>query len=381
MIAVNNFLKNIKLNSASNATKLLRANQLQKKLNRHFRSARFSLEISKELQIPLEVAQNSIGIFGLKGTGREQLEVSLLQQIRSIPGQKGVIFDKDGYFYSRLGNENDTIVSLGHRESEGWDFWSEGMPPEYFAEIIIRNEVTFYSKAAQLVFADLIENTENIQQMREIVNLPTGEFAASAAGKRSGELLQTSSLGIEMIQSLIWERTEFLFQLSLLPKNNSFTISNWCNSDEEEWLFLMGSRPTELNPRRWEIEKPILRTWFDLALRRSALRNTESNSPHFWVFANDLPAIGILPNLSTFLEFERRSKLSAIFGSCSVSELASLDSLPTQIAGRINDDSTARLLGVLPNELAGLDDLQAYVKVRDFGLTRVEFANLDMSLV
>lgn len=157
----------------------------------------------------------------------------------------------------------------------------------------------------------------------------------------------------------------------------TFSLTRWATSSSNEWVFLIVPvyNLAELSP--------LLRLWFELAVDGVLQRDVSSADPHFWLVADELPAIGKIPSLEKLLAQARRYKASVVAGYQVSSQLqniygraaaeAIIHNLQNKICFRNPEPSTAMELDLPARELQNLSTLQAYLKIYSFAPTRIQF--------
>ena len=152
-----------------------------------YTSTSLDLYFGKEqIRLPSSLIYRHIATIGVSGTGKTQLINSLLKQLESRRGQKCLILDLNGQYYSRFGQIGDKILSLYDTRSEAWSFYNEDVPPEFFAHALIEvsegSSNKFFGNAGRALMTDIISRNDNyklrthIQPLLQATNNPFPTF-------------------------------------------------------------------------------------------------------------------------------------------------------------------------------------------------------------
>lgn len=292
---------------------------LKAEIDQQHPETNFDLRLGREqLRIPANLTYRNVGISGASATGKTRVVNSLLQQIRAMKNQKCLIFDINGWYYTRFGQPGDKVLSVNSNQSELWNFWNENVPLEHLAETL----------------ADV--NQDNIF------------FSASGRGL------------------------------------STFSLMRWATSPSNEWVFL--------NVRLQDLAESssLLRLWFELAILGVLQRDVDSDEPHLWLIADELPGLGKVTFLEKLLAQTRKYKASVIAtyqGSTQLQNIygtrtkAIIHRLENKIRFRTPPEPrTAREVSLelglpLVSEIESLPDLQAYLKICSFAPTRIHTDN------
>jgi hypothetical protein len=109
---------------------LVSARELQKTISkavkdkaRPHRYREEDLVIGRErIRIVRETAGLHVGLAGASQTGKTNAINQLLQS-RRLHGEKALIVDPNGEFFSRFGKRGDVVLSLYDKRAAPWDFW------------------------------------------------------------------------------------------------------------------------------------------------------------------------------------------------------------------------------------------------------------------
>ncbi|MCU0537495.1 MAG: type IV secretion system DNA-binding domain-containing protein [Hydrococcus sp. Prado102] len=397
--------------------KLLKPEALQGEIDSRYPETPMDLKMGKEkIRFPETLAYRHLLLAGASGVGKTQGINSLLKQLEKQRRQKVLVLDLNGQYYSRFGKKNDIILSLYDKRTAAWDFWAEDAPPEFFAEALIELDNSndkFFAPAGRALITDLLRRNIAVDGLWKDLTSSPEKLLPKLKGGISPALLGApeQAAGVMATASL---QLNFLQHLNHWSDGKPFTITDWCTSNSEDWIFLI------VRDRDLAATKPLLRVWFDLATLGVLARNENEDYPHLWLIADELPALGQLPTLGKLLSQGRKYRASVVAGyqtSGQIEDLYGRDGakeifagLQTKIFFRCSDSETSKKasldLGeqdveeigtsiqfgkmpdsdrstlnrsiktrpiVMPSELQNLPDLQAYIKICDFNPTLLHF--------
>ncbi|MGK7938141.1 MAG: type IV secretion system DNA-binding domain-containing protein [Xenococcaceae cyanobacterium] len=397
--------------------KLLKPEELQAQIDARYRETEFDLKLGREqIRLPEFLTFRHISLAGAAGTGKTQAINSLLTQIRQKKGQKCLILDLNGQYYSRFGRERDVVLSLYDKRTSAWNFWSEDAPAEFFAEALIETNGNdkFFASAGRALLTDLLRINGNIEGLWKDLTSPTKDLIKKLFGGISPALLggEEQAAGVMATASL---QLNFLQYLNHWCENpESFRITDWCTNEREDWVFLI------VRDRDLAAVKPLLRTWVDLTTLGVLQRDENQDYPHLWLIADELPGLGKLPTLGKLLSQGRKYKATALVGYQTSGQIEDiygkdgakeiLQGLQNKFVFRCSDSDTSKRnsleLGeqeieeisttiqfgklnstdrnslnrsiktrpvVMPSEIQNLPDLQAYLKLCNLNPSLIHF--------
>ena len=352
---------------------------LKAEVDRQFPEKNFDIRLGREqLRIPERLTYQNMSISGVARTGKTQVVNSLLQQLRTMANQKCLIFDINGYYYSRFGQPGDKVLSVNNHQSEVWDFWNENVHLELFAETLVEVDQCnkFFSKAGRALVTDLIKLNNSIEGLWRDLTSSLDQLLERIEGKSSSALLQSPQQAATVRAMAILELDFLKHFTSGNQEREPFSLTRWATRPSNEWVFLI-VRAEDLAEYR-----PLLKLWFELAILGLFQRYGRSNEPHLWLIADELPALGKIPSLEKLLVQTRPCKASVVASYQVSTQLrfiygragaeAIIQSFENKIHFRNPEPSAAIELGFPAREIQSLPDLQAYLKICRFAPTRIQ---------
>jgi type IV conjugative transfer system coupling protein TraD len=262
-------------------------------------------------------------ITGASGTGKTQVMIDLLAQIRA-KGDKAIIYDKMGVYIRKFYNqERDIILNPFDARSKYWDFFAEGNQKSDFdimAGSLIEERASqsdpFWSRSAKTVLTESAfklskSNKANNQELcRLVLKSSTKEFVKFLKNTEAESIIDTkadkTSASIRSVLSTYINPLKFLTNQD---NKKSFSIRNWVkDGNSDSFLFLSSIAD------KHESLKPILSLWLDLSL--NALLSQEQQEQYkwqnknktrrIWFIIDELPSLQRLPALTYGLAESRQ---------------------------------------------------------------------------
>jgi hypothetical protein len=285
------------------------------------------LKLGREkVLIPESLQYRHLAFLGASGYGKSTAIEEILYHAQE-KGQKCIIVDLNGAYWSKFGRVQDRILSLHDARSASWTLWSEPLlHPENLAAALIEAEGSshaYFWKGARALLASLLRLNRDVKGLMEDLNRPipelrekllkAGEISVRVLGDSASEqadgIIGTTALDFAFLRDL----------RHLEPKNpeDGFSLSRWILDDEEvSWVFLT-VREIDLEQTR-----PLLRLWFDVACLAVLQRHPDDKrSPHLWLVVDELKSVGQLPSLPGILDKGRKYKASMVLGFQALSQL------------------------------------------------------------
>lgn len=257
-------------------------------------------------------------IHGTIGTGKSQLMMTFLEQIRKR-GDRVIIYDKGCSFTSHFFEEHrDVILNPFDTRCANWDMWGEAPRDSDFenmAESLIPlhgSSDPFWVDAARTVFScvamKLRDEEPSIDKLLNI--LLTSDFedlepflkGTAAATLVSGKIEKTAI----SIRSVITTYLKSLQSLKGLDNESKpkFTIRDYIlDENQKGWLFISskGEQHASL--------KPLISMWLAMA-SLTLLSLEEDRFRRIWFICDELPSLHKLPLLAETIAEVRK------FGGC-----------------------------------------------------------------
>ena len=244
-----------------------------------------------------------------------QIVNNLLKHLQQKRQQKCLILDVDGQ-YCKIAKEDDVILRLDQhiRHPKYWNFWSNGVPAEFFAETLIGDSGmgNFFDHAGRALLTDLLKINSDIDGLWEDLTSHPKKLSERLKNvSDSSLLLGGSEIQAAGVQATLLSKLAFLQDLDYSYSDNSkvFGISEWCRDSRENWVFLV------VKDFDLESNKQLLRLWIELAALEIMQRELNKDYPHFWLIADELAGLGKLPTLGKLLSQGRKYKATALVGS------------------------------------------------------------------
>ena len=382
----------------------------------------FDLRIGKSsIRLPVEYTYTHFELVGLSGTGKTQVINKVLEQLRAMSDQKVLILDPNGQFYSRFGKPGDVILSLYDKRSVPWDFWQEDVVPEFFGDSLIEEDPKdkFFGPAGRKLLTALIKRDHTIEEIWTDINGGRQSLTTKLKGLISDSFLaeaEEQGAGIKETASL---KLSFLQHLNHWCREGAepFSLTRWTQNQEANWVFLVFEK------KDFSASKHLLRLWFDLCVKGVVSRQEKLRYPHLWLIADELPRLGRLESLGELISEGRKyrgtvmagyqspGQIKGVYGQHEAEEI--IDGLQTRFFfrhGKYGAEEASKALGkqyieelgtsiqfgkmptsdrstlnrsvqerpvVMPSEIQGLPDLQAYFRMRDLNPTLLEFPYQD----
>lgn len=401
--------------------KLLKPEALKDEIDKKHQETVFDLKLGREqIRLPEALSYKHISMSGTSGSGKTQAISSLLRQMERMPNQKALILDLNGQYYSRFGKPGDKILSLYDQRSEIWDFWAEGVPPEFYAEALIEEDGDnkFFAPAGRALLTDLLRINTTINGLWQDLRSKPEQLLKKLDGGISPSLLGApeQASGVQATASLQLNCLRYLNHGR--QSKEVFKITDWATSPGDDWVYLI------VRDRDLAACKPLLRLWFDLVtlgvLQREEKLAGENYYPHLWLIADELPGLGKLPSLGKLLSQGRKYKGTVLCGYQAAGQIEQhyghdgakeiFQGLQTKVLFRSSDPDTSKRgsleLGeqeveevnaniqfgtatasdrnslnrsiktrpvVMASELQNLPDLHAYIKICEFNPTLIHF--------
>lgn len=285
----------------------------------------------KNLFIPEEYNWLGYLICGRPGTGKSNAIRRFLEQDRK-QNNKAFIIDIDGEYWRQFGRPDiDIVLSLGHEESEYWDFWCEDIPMEKMAQYLVQEGSgnAFFWKAARFVVGSLLEQSGSLEEFKnhiksadtmiskylsEVDPQAVNILGSPGSGQSTG-VWGNSSLDLKFVQDLgLWPNRN--------GKKDPFSIMEWSKKKDDSWVFVV-AKSSEI-----ESIRPMIATWFNIAIfgclsrRESDFEKMEYRPIR--IVLDELKSLGKLDELSLAGERLRKHRGSLICGYQNNSQLDSI---------------------------------------------------------
>jgi hypothetical protein len=358
------------------------------------------------LRIPKMTESSGILIGGDPGMGKSVLLHQLLTQIAQR-GERAIVLDNAGEFAQRHLKEGrkDIVLNAVDLRSPYWDLAKE-ITHDAEARTVARSmypprreETPFFADATQRLLAHLLRNRPSVEQLSDWLCKPF-EIDKQVQGTELASLIDKQA-GPQRA-GILGTLAMFGDALRTLPKRSeasqSWNTSEWVK-ESDSWIFLTST------PMMREQLRPLQTCWIDLLILR--LMNENAGSRKTWIILDELASLQNLPQLVTALvenrksgnplviAFQGKSQLETIYGPIAETMLSVLatkvffrtseprsSEWASNAIGKVEyeqlreSESTHPAQGksrsehiefvtrplVMPEEIAGLARLHAYVK-------------------
>ncbi len=363
--------------------------------------------------IPFDGETKHTIICGSTGTGKTQLILDLISQIRARGG-KAIVLDTlqtfVGHFYDP---ETDVILNPFDQRSASWSPYLEAHDRAEWsliskALIAPRDKDAYWIMAARAVMTQV--GSETGRQKREATSKHLYDTFISAKDEQFQSYLDNSPANLHIPkdapkQAAAVKATiaEALVSLSYMPsEKKAFSIREWMKDDSKRGILWISTENAKM-----EATRPLISTWLDIALW-SLQECDRSKKRLVWFIMDELQSLQMLPSLEMglaqargyggayILGFHNRSQLQAIYGDktaesilsncrntvvCSTSDPGTQEYFSNRIGRKEVEDATETLsMGtsthrdgvsvslrvdetpvVTPTEIGRLGDRQGYI--------------------
>jgi type IV conjugative transfer system coupling protein TraD len=256
-------------------------------------------------------------ITGASGTGKTQVMIDLLNQIRAR-GDKAIIYDKMGTYVRKFYDPNkDFILNPFDNRSKYWDYFLDAKTKSDFdimsASLIEtpKSGDPFWTTAAKTV---LTEAAFAIAAKPEPNNQKLCDFLLKSSSKKFAEFLsKTDAVSIidskadKTAASIRSVLSTYINPLKFLTNSNNerpFSIKNWIKNSDDSFLFLSSIAD------KHESLKPLLSLWLDLSLNALLSQDQQASNRiwqrRIWFIIDELPSLQKLPALTYGLAESRQ---------------------------------------------------------------------------
>ena len=255
-------------------------------------------------------------ITGTTGCGKTNAIIEILDQVQKC-GNRAIIVDTVGTYVNRYYNKErgDIILNPFDPRSTPWSFFEECKDKE-----IMRNVAScliekgdshdkFWEEAGKIVFIETaIKAQADNKTLKEFLELLV-KAPLKEAEKYLKDTMGSNFVAQEVDKMAISIRATLVnaiysFETLKESKENNFSIQNWINSDQKNFLFLSCS------PKERNTVIPLITAWLSIA-SDFLMQNTETDN-RTWFFIDELHNLKKLPKLDLALAEIRK------FGGCYV---------------------------------------------------------------
>lgn len=265
------------------------------------------------IPFPNHSEQQHTIITGGSGTGKTQVMLDLLEQIRAR-GEKVIVYDRMGNFVRKFYDSNkDFILNPLDQRSVNWSLFKEAKTETDFniiASSLIPNEKygdPFWSKAARTVFTQACIKLkslgkDNIDDLSEVLlKYDVKKLHKFLDGTTAASLIDSSNdKTASSIKAVLGAYVESINLLTKQSGKAEFSVREWLNQEAQDSILFLTSRADQ-----HESIKPIMSLVIELAVTEMLMRDQEQ-SKKIWFFIDELPSLQQLPTLDTALAQSRQ---------------------------------------------------------------------------
>tara|TARA_R110001592_G_scaffold141033_1_gene362281 strand:- start:5646 stop:7196 length:1551 start_codon:yes stop_codon:yes gene_type:complete len=265
------------------------------------------------IAIPLQSEPNHFLIVGSTNTGKSVAITEMLCSVMAR-GDRMVIIDPNGYFFSRFGRPEDKLLNPFDKRSQGWSIGNEIRKPydyDRLAKCIIPDATDSSSQQwhtyAQKLLAEVAREMSCRGEMDDqnllywCTNAPTEKLREYLSGSAVAGLFDANA-------EKALASTRFILTTCLNPfqylHSGDFSIRGWLESNEGN-LFITWRQDmiTAL--------QPLISAWTDI-LVSSVLTLPSDNARPLWFFLDELASLKRLNSLEDSLTKGRKHGLRVV---------------------------------------------------------------------
>ena len=265
-------------------------------------------------------------LVGVTGSGKTTITFDFLDYARAN-NQKVIIIDTSDTYRKKYARKGDVILNVADPDCASWSMWNEIFEEAHYEEIVNaalkddgKANDPFWIKASRVVVAELLRELkrqgrdtnkelarhlfyDRVPELKELLkNTCAARFTEEEAEKMSYGVLANFIAPLQFLRYLP-------------DKNEQFSIRRWMqNQKDDSWLFLTA------NKDHLALMLPMLSMWFDIS-KSSLLALDRDLNRRVWFIADELPSLGPLEGLNTFM-MEARQRGGSFVGG--IQTLASL---------------------------------------------------------
>ena len=370
----------------------------------------------KKLPLVKDSERYHILTTGSSGSGKTNCIYEIIEQIRTR-GDKVVCMDLTGSFVGPYLKQDDLLLNPYDARSVKWLPWAD-CKLDYDYDALSKTIIGKKSKIdphweenAEKILTESLKQLKHIKHdnsTNELMKL-INQYSLKAYSKFfantnvAGLTDAKNDKGTLSSRSVLTNKAHALSYLE--DTNSPFSITDYIlDQDDTRWLFITAT------PAQRASLNTLLSVWFNIAINAVLQRNPLGKNKNIWFIVDELPAMGMIPSLSTGLSEVRKyggcflagiqdvHQLFDIYGNHLASHI--LNQFGTRFIFRSNDEATAylssKLLGqqkieetqeslsygantirdgvnlntvekietlVMPTEIMNLESLSCYVKL------------------
>jgi len=378
--------------------------------------------------LPRDAEVKHLLFIGAPGTGKTNQASQMIERLIER-GEKMVVYDFKGDYLAKFYDPNrDIIFNPLDSRCRGWNVFNElvqFMDIDAVAHSLIPQSYQqdpFWNDAARDVFSGILHylyqnNAKTNAHIWEAVTAPIANIASSLKGTKGGErgYVYIQDASSKQAMSVVAVLMQYVKSFEYMSKaDGTFGITAWLNESQSGNIFITNYSDVK------DTLRPILSLFVDLLGRKLLSMKDDRHRRIFFV----LDEFGTLQRLSTIKDLLTlsRSKGGAVFigiqDKGQIDKIYSpefsqsiLNACSNSILFRVSDPVTAKYLSdrvgktevletdhtlsmgvsdnrdgvtlmqrtrekdlVLPSEIMNLRDLEAYLKIANYSITKIQFA-------
>ena len=380
-------------------------------------------ELKEMMRIPPGKEAQHFQLMGDTGSGKTQLIMQLLRQIRDR-GDVAIVYDPAGEFVERFFDQErgDYILNPLDARCPYWSPSSEmevnqeatAIAASLYQPTSTSTKDEFFYRAPAKIFAHLLKEGPDLHVLADwladepelqerVKGTEYAFFINRKAGPQAAGVLSSLGMTAESLRLLPREETS----------TRQWNAVDWAK-ERKGWIFLTSRK----NER--EILRPLISLWIDMLVMRLMTR-PEPDQKQVWFVIDELASLQKLPQLHTAMTESRKSKNPLILGFQGRSQLQDIygklsevmiSQPSTKIFMRTSEPEAAKWISdaigsveiermketkfdgsrsgknftidrqieplVIPSEITGLDDRHAYLKLGNH-VARFDFDYIDLA--
>jgi len=277
------------------------------------------------IKVPGLLFHKHLMCLGSPGAGKSQLLSDLMDQIRAR-GERALIFDPGGEFYSTFAKSNDVLLNPFDCRSAPWGLQKEITnlwDCESISSSLIQNSNTggndFFYEGSRIVMAESLKRFGQKMTMPQLFEALTTasakELHKALAGTPATPFIDPSAksqaAGIQATLNSKLSAWQYLES-----SQNPFSIREWVRKGSG-WLFLTSREDAH------SALQPLLSLWIEMAVTELLCRKSNQGE-RIWLIIDELASLQKLPALLRILSMGRKYRVAVVLATQTPSQLASI---------------------------------------------------------
>jgi hypothetical protein len=279
----------------------------------------------QNVRVPQFIIDRHQAFLGSTGVGKTTLIKHYIEHINQL-GEKAIILDLNGEFYSEMGRSQDIILSPRDLRSHRWDFDHELSnfktvnSSEYAKFLIPKGSETnsFWWKGARTVFSDMLDRYPSASKLWQALSDGERGFRDQLSGLSLNILGKAGSNQDAGILGTLSSDLRFLEDITHLNRTvekEYFSIASWTQNNDARNIFLMFSDTD------FQALSPVVRTWLNLAISGRFESGKDNALIKMNIIVDELGSLGRLEELPNALARLRKYGGKVLIGMQSEGQL------------------------------------------------------------